>query len=566
MGGGRVTERLCEVGIKMTKLRGHIGTLGQQHERIHEFNEGGEEWGDTDFPFWLTIPQQRTESILEEEFERLGGRVEWSTCLESLEPMESFAGSDDEPQGIPYQMAIAKRTSKTEEKTEIIQCRWVIGCDGGRSFTRDQANLKLHRESSDAFFWLADVELGTQRAKDMFKEDEGNVFVHPEGAMGILPLGEDDLFRIICHETSRSNPSTSPDLRESPDITKSFIDESVQKRCGININTQRMTWSSIFRVSYGVSNAYDNGGIFIAGDAAHVHSPLGGQGMNYGIQDATNLIWKMAWAKRIIESSSSPPSNTNTNTKIIDTILKSYCSERREAALKMIKGNALATKGVVSTNPILRHIREIVMKRIFGGKRFKYMTSQSLSMLNLQYDSTKSSILFTTTATASRENKCIPICTGSRRDKNKNQGEWKPGSRLPNFTTSNGEKIYSQIGRRRHTLLVIHGSTDAEDFSTQQTTTSTFVSTSAITGPGGIPIIHTSPCYDVTNENENENGNNNQQKMMKQQKMKIHVHVNVPQCVLLIRPDLYIAAIGDDMDMIFRQVVNLLGTKATDVM
>lgn len=523
MGDGRVTKRLSEVGTKMTKLRAHIGALNKQQVRVHEFNEEGEEWGDTEFPFWLMIPQQETESILEEELMHLGGHVEWSTCLESLKPKQPFADETEVSEDMSYKTAIVKRTGETktgENTRETIQCRWVIGCDGGRSFTRDEAKLKLDRESSDAFFFLADVELGSQSAKDKFKKDEGSVFIHPEGAMFILPVGKDGLFRIMAHESAMSNPSTSPDLRESPDITKAFVDESVRKRCGININTQHITWSSVFRISYGVSNTYDNNGIFIAGDAAHVHSPVGGQGMNYGIQDATNLVWKMAWAKRIMDDGAS---SANENA-ITTNILKSYSSERREAAIKMIKGNVLATKGLVSTNPIIRHVRETVMKLVFGGKRFKQMASQSLSMVDLKYDATNNPIL-----NIAEDKNFTSTCFSRRHSK---ENKWKPGSRVPNFIMSNGEKVYDHIGRLRHTWLVIHNDTNA----TLETSQS--IQTSTSTGPGKIPLINITARHEM----------------------------KIPQCVLLVRPDLYIAAIGDDIDEMFRQVVHLFGTKATKFM
>ena len=74
-----------------------------------------------------------------------------------------------------------------------------------------------------------------------------------------------------------------------PSINDSWMRAS-KKRCGFSVDVQRITWSSIFKVSYGVCNSYNNGNIFVAGDAARVHSPIGGQGMNYGLQDSVNLM------------------------------------------------------------------------------------------------------------------------------------------------------------------------------------------------------------------------------------------------------------------------------------
>ena len=100
------------------------------------------------------------------------------------------------------------------------------------------------------FFYLADVEFGSEHAKEIFKEDEGNLFImRPGGIMAILPVGGDNLFRIMAQEA---------DLKESdnPNIDKAFIDRRVQERCGINIDTKRIAWSGTFEATYGVSDAY----------------------------------------------------------------------------------------------------------------------------------------------------------------------------------------------------------------------------------------------------------------------------------------------------------------------
>eukprot|EP01083_Nonionella_stella_P125887 380832_1 len=93
---GRVTKRLCEAGTKFAKMRAFIGTSGDHNkEKSHTFDEDDENWGDTDFPFWLIVPQYRTECILEEELERLGGHVEWSTSLQTIQSTAAADQFDD---------------------------------------------------------------------------------------------------------------------------------------------------------------------------------------------------------------------------------------------------------------------------------------------------------------------------------------------------------------------------------------------------------------------------------------------------------------------------------------
>ena len=87
MGDGRVVNALVEEGMKMKSLKAFIGK--RKVGRLHEFDECDEHWGDTRFPFWLNVPQHRTECILEQELVRLGGKVEWSTCLKTLQTIEA---------------------------------------------------------------------------------------------------------------------------------------------------------------------------------------------------------------------------------------------------------------------------------------------------------------------------------------------------------------------------------------------------------------------------------------------------------------------------------------------
>ena len=172
MGDGRVVNALVEEGMKMKSLKAFIGK--RKVGRLHEFDECDEHCGDTTFPFWLNVPQHRTECILEQELVRLGGKVEWSTCLKTLQTVEApfvddgngnFNDIIDINIGGPVRALIDRAGHN-----EIIQCKWAIGCDGGRSLTRDQAGLKLDRESWNEFFYLADFELGSNESKEFFKK------------------------------------------------------------------------------------------------------------------------------------------------------------------------------------------------------------------------------------------------------------------------------------------------------------------------------------------------------------------------------------------------------------
>jgi len=190
--------------------------------------------------------------------------------------------------------------------------------------TREKANLildeNIDNKPNDCF--LADVQFGSHQAQEHFKINEGYVYFHKQGAMAILPVGENNLFRIMAHDTSGVK---SAGKKQLPVIDKTFIDESVLQCSGIHIDAKNIAWTSTWKNTHGVCHAYYNGkGVFVAGDATHVHSPLGGQGMNFGLQDATNLAWKLGLAKHLIDKCGLPSDD-----EFVSSVLESYTAERR---------------------------------------------------------------------------------------------------------------------------------------------------------------------------------------------------------------------------------------------
>ncbi|PLW72326.1 hypothetical protein C0036_13205, partial [Streptomyces sp. DJ] len=169
---------------------------------------------------------------------------------------------------------------------ETVVPRRLVGCDGGRSRVRESAGLRLDRSASGATFVLADV--GTTAP---LPEDEGHVFLGPEGLLLIVPVPEPGRWRIIAHL-----PGASPDRPVTVD--EPFLDELVRRRAGIDFGSHDVVWTSQFDLAHGLADRYRAGPVLLAGDAAHVHSPVGGQGLNTGVQDAHDLLWRIAAARR----------------------------------------------------------------------------------------------------------------------------------------------------------------------------------------------------------------------------------------------------------------------------
>ena len=259
-----VADAMLAEGVPFAALNAHTGP----QRRAVRLDLLGLPWGDTAYPFWLSIPQYATEHILEEHLKNLGGAVEWGTSLDEVHNRGDHVEALVENDG----------------GTEAVTARWLVGCDGGRSRVRDQVGLRLKRRDAGATFVLADVKSTLSMV-----EDEGYVYLAPQGLLLIVPMPEPGRWRIIAHVPT---PPTDSHLT----VDTAFLNDMIRQRSGLEFGSHDIVWTSQFNLSHGLADHYRRGRVFLAGDAAHIHSPVGGQGLNTGVQDAHNLLWKLAMA------------------------------------------------------------------------------------------------------------------------------------------------------------------------------------------------------------------------------------------------------------------------------
>lgn len=302
-------------------------------------------WGDTAYPYWLSIPQYATERILEEHLNRLGGEVEWQVSLDELHEEGDH---------------VEARLKRADDGEDVVRPRWVVGCDGGRSRVREQVGLHLDRADAKATFVLADVKT----TADVI-EDEGHVFLGPEGLLLIVPMPEPRRWRIIAHVPTP--PSDTPIT-----IDAAFLDALIRRRSGINFGSHDVAWQSQFNLRHGIADHYRRGRVFLAGDAAHVHSPVGGQGLNTGVQDAHNLLWKLGVSRR---------------REVLGTeeLLDSYEAERRPVAQAMVRGTARATGALTARSGLLRALLGPVAPRILSRPAVQARLGRAVGMLEIAY-------------------------------------------------------------------------------------------------------------------------------------------------------------------------------------
>jgi 2-polyprenyl-6-methoxyphenol hydroxylase-like FAD-dependent oxidoreductase len=284
----------------------------------------------TGYPYTLMISQALTEAVLRERFAELGGQVLWGRALTDL------AQNDH---GV-----IATLDDGTK-----LDARYLVGADGMHSAVRDRAGIPFRGGRYEESFSLADVRL-----TGAVPNDEVILYFSPAGLAVVAPL-PDGVHRIVA--TVDSAP-------EHPDIeyVQALLDARGPEHERFIVN--EVGWGSRFRVHHRVVDTYRAGRILLAGDAAHVHSPAGGQGMNTGIQDAIVLAEALA---RALTSSNEEP-------------LNAYGATRRPIATEVVAFTDRLTR-LATVGRGLRPLRNTLLKFLACIPAFRRQLAWRLSGL-----------------------------------------------------------------------------------------------------------------------------------------------------------------------------------------
>ena len=292
----RTLELMEDLGvIERILARGEwtppIRTYQQGRESTIEHLFGGRlPTPDTPYPRAFTIAQNLTEEILRSRLAELGGRIEYGVELISLE--QSAA-----------EVVLTLSTAMGEESQ---RASYVVGCDGGRSTVRGQLGVSFEGDTDETRrLYVADVRLSG------LDHTTWHSFRGPAGMLNIAPLATTDLFQVQA--------AIPPQAPEQPtlQLLQAIIDERTSSD---DIRLLDMAWSTAWRLNVRLAAHYRVGRVFLAGDAGHVHSPAGAQGLNTGVQDSYNLGWKIAGALR----------------GACTALLDSYEAERRPVAARML--------------------------------------------------------------------------------------------------------------------------------------------------------------------------------------------------------------------------------------
>ena len=289
------------------------------------------------YPYMLVLAQDRHERLLAEHLAARGVEVERDTELIGFEQDEHRV------------VARLRRAGGSEERCE---CAWLAGCDGARSTVRHVLDLGFPGATYRHLFYVADVN-----ARGAAVNGELNVALDEADLAALFPLPGEGNVRIIG--TIRAEAEHAERKIGWDDVSRGILE-----RLGLTV--ERVNWFSTYHVHHRVTEHFRSGRAFVLGDAAHIHSPVGGQGMNTGIGDAVNLAWKLA----MVTSGKAPA-------RILDT----FETERIAFARRLVASTDRGFTFVSSDGPLARFVRLQVMPHVLpqamsfeAARRFLFRT------------------------------------------------------------------------------------------------------------------------------------------------------------------------------------------------
>jgi len=331
-----------------------------KHEVRVNFGDAGH--GLTRYPFFQMFPQDEHEKLLAARLEAMGVTVERQTEL------TNFTDNGD---GITADIT-------GPHGAETITCRYLAGCDGARSKTREILGTGFPGGTYSQVFYVADVEASGPPVTGELAVD-----LDQADFLALFPLKGIGRARLI---------GTVRDERAAHAEELKFEDVSDRAINNLKVKVEKVNWFSTYRVHHRVSNHFRKGRAFLLGDAAHIHSPVGGQGMNTGIGDAINLAWKLKW----VLSSRAP-----------DHMLDSYEQERIAFARKLVATTDRGFTVASAEGPVADFIRTrifpIVLPAAAHFHAFREFMFRTVSQTLINYR-----------GSALSEGKAGAVCGGDR--------------------------------------------------------------------------------------------------------------------------------------------------------
>jgi len=300
----------------------------------------------TPYPFILILGQDDNERIMGDRLRELGASVQWNTELVGLEQEAD---------------AVTATLKLPDATTRKILAAWVAGCDGAHSSVRQLTGITFPGAPYEHVFYVADTE-----ATGSMVPDEVNVYLWREGFHLLFPMRGKDHWRVVG--------ILPPSLRDRHDVEFAAVTPSLREEAGAALAFKTCTWFSTYRIHHRGAARFRDRRCFVLGDAAHIHSPVGAQGMNTGLQDAYNLAWKLAL---VVKSQAQA------------VLLDSYEEERIPVARRLLNTTDRAFRLVVSDGWFAGLLRTTIIARIaalaMSYERIQGIAFRIVSQIGINY-------------------------------------------------------------------------------------------------------------------------------------------------------------------------------------
>ena len=293
---------------------------------------------ETPYSFIAMVPQNITERLLADRLQDRGGTIEYDT---------SFVTAVQHDDRVDV-------TLDHKGRRETLTASFVVGCDGAHSAVRHLLNLSFEGASYHTLFMLADID-----TNDALPADELQLCPSEFGPVAIFPMS-----------ASRRRIVATVDRAHDEAPTLEFVRQILHERAPAAIEARALRWSSYFHVHHRQVADMRVGRVFIAGDAAHIHSPFGGQGMNTGLHDVWNLAWKL---------------DLTLHGHGNDRLLQSYSAERRPVIAEVIRTTHLLTRALGTPNRFAQALRDTIIPWISRLALFQHAFVGRLSELAVAY-------------------------------------------------------------------------------------------------------------------------------------------------------------------------------------
>ncbi|MGI8721645.1 MAG: FAD-dependent oxidoreductase [Geodermatophilaceae bacterium] len=290
----------------------------------------------TAYPYTLMVPQNITEEVLHEQLVALGGAM-----------FREHAVTGVEADGHGVTVAVSSRGGAARQ----VRARYAVGCDGMHSVVRKQAGIGFTGARYAQSFVLADVHMDWPLSRE-----EVALFFSPGGLVVVAPLPEDRYRVVATVDQASEHPGV--------DDVQALLD--ARGPAATPAEVRQLVWSSRFSVHHRIADSYRRGPVFLAGDAAHVHSPAGGQGMNIGIQDAVSLAGLLA---DVLSG------------RADEAHLDSYQALRRPVALDVVSTTDRITRAATARHPVARTVRNTALSTVGRLGPIKRKLAMNLSEL-----------------------------------------------------------------------------------------------------------------------------------------------------------------------------------------